>query len=74
MTLRSWAENGWIRVHLTSPEELAALVAAADADLDDARTEGLSPAWAFRAISRAEADELIEAVEELRARTTRWSP
>ena len=138
MTLRSWAENGWIRVHLTSPEELAALVAAADADLDDARTEGLSPAWAFniaynaalhlctaalaaagfraerdakhyrtisalplvlgdevkdlaafldtcrtmrhdvtyegtRAISRAEADELIEAVEELRARTTRWS-
>jgi hypothetical protein len=40
MSLKSWAENGWIRVHLASPEELAALVAAADADLDDARNEG----------------------------------
>ena len=47
MTLSRWVDNGWLRTHVSSPEELAALLAAADADLHDARTDGLSPAWAF---------------------------
>jgi len=54
MTLTSWA-NGWIRVHLTSPQELEPLIAAADADLDDARTEGRTAALAAAGF-RAERD------------------
>jgi hypothetical protein len=47
MTLSSWVDNGWLKAHRSSPEEVGALLAAADADLIDAQTDGLSPAWAF---------------------------
>ena len=47
MTFPSWVDNGWLRTHRTSKSEVVALLAAADADLHDAQTVGLSPAWAF---------------------------
>jgi hypothetical protein len=47
MSLKDWLNNGWLVVHRTSRAEVADLLTAADRDLQDARTPGLSPAWSF---------------------------
>ena len=46
MTLKQWADNGWLRTHKTSAEEVANLIAIVDRDLTDA-TEGISADWRF---------------------------
>ena len=47
MSLKDWAENGWIRPHQAAKSEIESLRLAADEDLKDAATIGLSPAWRF---------------------------
>jgi hypothetical protein len=47
MTLKSWAENGWLRSHRTSTQEITDLLKIVDRDLRDARAEGLSEDWRF---------------------------
>jgi hypothetical protein len=42
MTLQQWADNGWLEPHVTSPEEIANLLAIVDRDLIDA-SGGISP-------------------------------
>jgi hypothetical protein len=46
MNLRQWQDNGWLRPHATSREEIANLLAIVDRDLQDARG-GISPDWRF---------------------------
>jgi len=46
MTLNQWADNGWIESHVTSPEEIANLLAIVDRDLVDAGGE-ISADWRF---------------------------
>jgi len=46
MTLPQWADNGWLEPHVTSPEEIANLLAIVDRDLADA-SGGISPDWRF---------------------------
>jgi hypothetical protein len=46
MTLQQWADNGWLEPHVTSPEEIANLLAIVDRDLADA-SGGISPDWRF---------------------------
>jgi hypothetical protein len=46
MTLQQWADNGWLEPHVTSPEEIANLLAIVDRDLEDAGG-GISPDWRF---------------------------
>ena len=46
MTLNQWADNGWIESHVTSPEEIANLLAIVDRDLADAGRE-ISADWRF---------------------------
>jgi hypothetical protein len=46
MTLQQWADNGWLEPHVTSPEEVANLLAIVDRDLADAGG-GISPDWRF---------------------------
>ena len=36
MTLKQWADNGWLESHVTSAEEIANLLAIVDRDLADA--------------------------------------
>jgi hypothetical protein len=36
MTLQQWADNRWLEPHVTSPEEIANLLAIVDRDLADA--------------------------------------
>jgi hypothetical protein len=43
MTLKQWQDNGWLRPHATSPEEIGNLLAIVGRDLEDARG-GLTPA------------------------------
>jgi hypothetical protein len=46
MTLKQWQDNGWLRSHATSPEEIGNLLAIVDRDLRDAQG-GISPDWRF---------------------------
>jgi hypothetical protein len=46
MTLQQWANSGWLEPHVTSPEEIANLLAIVDRDLADAGG-GISPDWRF---------------------------
>ncbi len=46
MTLKDWADNGWLRSHQTSREEISNLLAIVDRDLLDAKGN-ISPDWRF---------------------------
>jgi len=46
MTLRQWSDNGWLRPHTTTPEEIENLFQIVDRDLKDARS-GVSADWRF---------------------------
>ncbi len=46
MSLESWANNGWLKAHKTSPQEIAELFAIVDRDLDDAKGD-ISDDWRF---------------------------
>jgi uncharacterized protein (UPF0332 family) len=44
--LKQWADNGWLRAHKTSPQEIGDLLAIVERDLQDAEG-GISPDWRF---------------------------
>ena len=46
MSLREWADNGWLRPHRTTPEEVANLLAIVQRDLADAARD-ISADWRF---------------------------
>lgn len=46
MTLQQWADNGWLRPHTTSPQEISNLLAIVNRDLKDTEEE-ISPDWRF---------------------------
>jgi len=46
MSLRDWADAGWLREHQTSRQQIADLFGVVDRDLEDAG-RGLSPDWQF---------------------------
>ena len=46
MSLKQWADNGWLRPHKTSPKEVAGLLAIVERDLVDAEGN-ISADWRF---------------------------
>lgn len=46
MSLKRWLDNGWLRPHTTSREEVRNLLAIVERDLQDAQG-GISPDWRF---------------------------
>jgi hypothetical protein len=46
MTLQQWANNGWLEPHVSSPEEIANLLAIVDRDLEDSGGR-ISADWRF---------------------------
>lgn len=46
MSLKQWADNGWLRPHTTSRQEIAGLLAIIERDLHDAGGE-ISADWRF---------------------------
>ena len=44
--MKQWADNGWLRAHQTSPQEIADLLAIVERDLADAEGD-ISPDWQF---------------------------
>jgi hypothetical protein len=46
MSLKQWADNGWLRSHQTSPQEIADLLAIVARDLADAECD-ISADWRF---------------------------
>lgn len=47
MSLRKWADNGWLRPHQTSRQEVGDLLRIVERDLQDATVQGLSDDWRF---------------------------
>lgn len=47
MTLQNWADNGWLRVHKNSRQEIKNLLEIVERDMKDARDKGLSADWRF---------------------------
>jgi hypothetical protein len=45
VSLRSWAQNGWLVKHKTSSREIADLLGVAERDLEDCRAPDLSADW-----------------------------
>jgi hypothetical protein len=46
MSLQQWADNGWLRAHQSSAQEIAGLLAIVARDLSDAEGD-ISPGWRF---------------------------
>lgn len=46
MSLKQWADNGWLRSHRTSQEEINNLLSIVERDLLDAQRD-ISPDWCF---------------------------
>jgi hypothetical protein len=47
LSLSDWQNNGWIRPHRSSRNEIAGLLSIVDRDLVDANTDDLSSDWKF---------------------------
>ena len=47
MTLQHWADNGWLKAHQTSAQEIAQLLEIVERDLADAGSRELSDDWRF---------------------------
>ena len=47
MSLKKWAEYGWLRAHQSSREEIAGLLSIVNRDLKDAREHSISADWRF---------------------------
>jgi hypothetical protein len=47
MSLKDWANNGWLKSHKTSREEIGNLLEIVERDLKDAQESGLSADWRF---------------------------
>lgn len=45
MSLKNWRDNGWLKDHKTSPQEIEDLLAVAERDLKDSSAASLSPDW-----------------------------
>jgi uncharacterized protein (UPF0332 family) len=46
VSLKQWADNGWLKPHRTSREEINNLLSIAERDLNDAKRD-ISPDWQF---------------------------
>ncbi len=47
MSLEDWQRSGWLSAHEPSRQEISDLLAIANRDLKDCRSEGLSADWRF---------------------------
>jgi hypothetical protein len=47
MTLKEWLDNGWLKPHKSSREEIEKLLAIAQRDIRDARGGSISDDWRF---------------------------
>lgn len=47
MTLESWRDNGWLRPHSTSKEEVRGILDLVERDLADASRQEISKDWRF---------------------------
>jgi hypothetical protein len=47
MSLKDWANNGWLRNHRTSKQEINQLLEIVERDINDAQQKGVSSDWRF---------------------------
>ena len=47
MTLKNWENNGWLKPHSTSKQEIEQLLQIVDRDIKDSKQTDLSPDWRF---------------------------
>ena len=47
MSLNDWANNGWLKAHKSSKQEIRQLFEIVERDLNDAKQKGVSADWRF---------------------------
>ena len=47
MSLKEWADNGWLKPHKTTREKIPDLFAIVERDMESAAGEDLFPDWQF---------------------------
>ncbi len=47
MSLKDWLDNGWLKTHQADKQEITAILALVDRDLQDASVNALSSDWKF---------------------------
>ena len=47
MTLKNWANNNWLREHITSIQEISQLMGIVNRDIKDSQQSGISNDWKF---------------------------
>jgi hypothetical protein len=47
MSFTEWQKNGWVKAHGSSPQEVSALLAVIERDLEASDSEGLNDDWRF---------------------------
>ena len=47
MSLKQWQDNGWLKLHKTSRQQICDLFAIVERDAEAAQTEDLTPDWKF---------------------------
>ena len=47
MTLRQWSNNGWLKIHKTSRQEIGNLLGIVERDIKDASQGEISTDWSF---------------------------
>jgi uncharacterized protein (UPF0332 family) len=47
MSLKEWADNGWLKPHTTTRKQICDLFAIVERDMESAAGEDLSPDWQF---------------------------
>ena len=74
MSLRDWLANRWLVEHETNAEEIANLLALADRDLRDARSQELSVDWRFNIAYNAALQLAATALAAIGYRVSRSGP
>lgn len=73
VSLKNWAQSGWLVEHASSPEEMRELMGIARRDLKDCQTEGLSDDWRFNIAYNAALQLAIAALAAAGYRASRDS-
>ena len=79
MSLQQWFDNGWLRQHETSKNEISDLLAIVDRDLKDAQymdacrsKRNIAEYNRVGAVTERDAEELVQFVKEFKNDVINW--
>ena len=73
LSLKNWLNNGWLKTHTTSSQEISNLIELAERDILESTTSGLSPDWKLTIAYNAALQTATAALAATGYRATRES-